>query len=197
MRNTLQDGARQLRCRRGIHESRGHTRAANGPGRTSQLAHTRPYDVRTCPFDLHTTALAPFRAPLRSVALRAPAACGRAFAFASMPPLRPLQLLLSLPEGAARALWKAALWGRTFATATQPAATAAHTEADTSYDVIVVGGGIAGSCTAYELQKRGLRVALLEQHDFLHRRGSRCAALRIRACFGHVCSAQRSTPAAC
>ena len=94
----------------------------------------------------------------------------------SMPPLRPLQLLLSLPEGAARALWKAALWGRALATAPQPAAaaTAAHREADTSFDVIVVGGGIAGSCTAYELQKRGLRVALLEQHDFLHRRGSRC-----------------------
>ena len=91
-----------------------------------------------------------------------------------MPPLRPLQLLLSLPEGAARALWKAALWGRAFTTAAQPAAAATRREADTSFDVIVVGGGIAGSCTAYELQKRGLRVALLEQYDYLHRRGSRC-----------------------
>ena len=94
-----------------------------------------------------------------------------------MPPLRPLQLLLSLPEGAARALWKAALWGR--AMATVPAAAAAPATlregAEASFDVIVVGGGIAGSCTAYELQKRGLRVALIEQHDFLHRRGSRCA----------------------
>ena len=119
-----------------------------------------------------------------------------------MPPLRPLQLLLSLPEGAARALWKAALWGRAFATATQPAAaaTAAHREPDTLFDVIVVGGGIAGSCTAYELQKRGLRVALLEQHDFLHRRGSRCAALPsngMLASAAHARDAQRSAPSTC
>lgn len=39
------------------------------------------------------------------------------------------------------------------------------------YDVIVVGAGIMGSCTAYELAKRGLQVLLLEQFDFLHRRG--------------------------
>jgi glycine/D-amino acid oxidase-like deaminating enzyme len=95
-----------------------------------------------------------------------------------------MQLLLSLPEGAARALWKAALWGRAFASA-PAAAQAAAVPATTrdslpeTYDVIVVGGGIAGSCTAYELQKRGLRVALIEQHDFLHRRGSSHGESRI------------------
>ena len=42
-----------------------------------------------------------------------------------------------------------------------------------NYDVIVIGAGIMGSCTAYEIEKRGLRVLLLEQFDFLHRRGTR------------------------
>ncbi|KAL3688596.1 hypothetical protein R1sor_014905 [Riccia sorocarpa] len=40
------------------------------------------------------------------------------------------------------------------------------------YDVVVVGAGIMGSCTAYELAKRKKSVLLLEQFDFLHRRGS-------------------------
>ncbi|WOK99897.1 putative sarcosine oxidase [Canna indica] len=40
------------------------------------------------------------------------------------------------------------------------------------FDVIVVGAGIMGSCAAYELAKRGCRVLLLEQFDFLHCRGS-------------------------
>jgi len=95
-----------------------------------------------------------------------------------MPPLRPAQLLVSLPEGAARALWKGALWGRASSTASAPAAVAATPSAE-AYDVIVVGAGIAGSCTAYELQKRGLKVALLEQHDLLHRRGSSHGESRI------------------
>ncbi|KAJ7544922.1 hypothetical protein O6H91_09G099100 [Diphasiastrum complanatum] len=40
------------------------------------------------------------------------------------------------------------------------------------YDVVVVGAGIMGSCTAYEVAKRSRSVMLLEQFDFLHRRGS-------------------------
>ncbi|KAL5974132.1 hypothetical protein ACLOJK_030795 [Asimina triloba] len=39
-------------------------------------------------------------------------------------------------------------------------------------DVIVVGGSIMGSCVAYEVAKRGRKVLLLEQFDFLHFRGS-------------------------
>lgn len=40
------------------------------------------------------------------------------------------------------------------------------------FDVIVVGAGIMGSCTAYQLAKRGHKVLLLEQFDLLHQRGS-------------------------
>ncbi|CAA7398754.1 unnamed protein product [Spirodela intermedia] len=40
------------------------------------------------------------------------------------------------------------------------------------FDVIVVGAGIMGSCSAYEAAKRGRRVLLLEQFDLLHHRGS-------------------------
>lgn len=40
------------------------------------------------------------------------------------------------------------------------------------YDAIVVGAGIMGSCTAYQIAKRGKSVLLLEQFDFLHHRGS-------------------------
>ncbi|KAI3940279.1 hypothetical protein MKW92_036360 [Papaver armeniacum] len=40
------------------------------------------------------------------------------------------------------------------------------------FDVIVIGAGIMGSCTAYQLAKRGKKVLLLEQFDFLHHRGS-------------------------
>ena len=35
----------------------------------------------------------------------------------------------------------------------------------TSYDVVIVGGGVAGLSTAYYLMKRGKRVAVLEQHE--------------------------------
>lgn len=35
----------------------------------------------------------------------------------------------------------------------------------TSYDVVIVGGGITGLSTAYYLMKRGKRVAVLEQHQ--------------------------------
>lgn len=41
-----------------------------------------------------------------------------------------------------------------------------------TYDVIVVGAGIMGSCTTYQVAKRGKSVLLLEQYDFLHHRGS-------------------------
>ncbi|KAK8712012.1 hypothetical protein V6N13_147265 [Hibiscus sabdariffa] len=40
------------------------------------------------------------------------------------------------------------------------------------FDVIVVGAGVMGSSTAYQLAKRGNRTLLLEQFDFLHHRGS-------------------------
>jgi sarcosine oxidase len=40
------------------------------------------------------------------------------------------------------------------------------------YDVIVVGGGVMGSATAYQLSKRGRHVLLLEQFAIGHERGS-------------------------
>ncbi|KAF9612968.1 hypothetical protein IFM89_004671 [Coptis chinensis] len=40
------------------------------------------------------------------------------------------------------------------------------------FDVIVIGAGIMGSCAAYQMAKRGQKVALLEQFDFLHPLGS-------------------------
>ncbi|XP_041019415.1 probable sarcosine oxidase [Juglans microcarpa x Juglans regia] len=40
------------------------------------------------------------------------------------------------------------------------------------FDVIIVGAGIMGSCTAYQVAKRGHKTLLIEQFDFLHHRGS-------------------------
>ena len=40
------------------------------------------------------------------------------------------------------------------------------------FDVVVVGGGVMGSATAYHAANRGLKTLLLEQFDFLHHRGS-------------------------
>lgn len=40
------------------------------------------------------------------------------------------------------------------------------------FDVIVIGAGIMGSCSAYQVAKRGKKVLLLEQFDFLHHLGS-------------------------
>ncbi|KAM3276370.1 hypothetical protein ACQJBY_044643 [Aegilops geniculata] len=44
--------------------------------------------------------------------------------------------------------------------------------AERSFDVIVVGAGIMGSCAAHAAASRGARVLLLEQFDLLHQRGS-------------------------
>ncbi|KAH7867327.1 hypothetical protein Vadar_032004 [Vaccinium darrowii] len=41
-----------------------------------------------------------------------------------------------------------------------------------AFDAIVVGAGVMGSSTAYHLSKRGYKVLLLDQFDFLHHRGS-------------------------
>ncbi|KAL1294548.1 hypothetical protein HN51_055329 [Arachis hypogaea] len=43
---------------------------------------------------------------------------------------------------------------------------------DELFDVIIVGGGVMGSATAYHASKRGLKTLLIEQFDFLHHRGS-------------------------
>ncbi|KAL2897499.1 putative sarcosine oxidase [Bienertia sinuspersici] len=43
---------------------------------------------------------------------------------------------------------------------------------ENEFDVIVVGGGIMGSCTAYQTAKRGYTTLLLDQFDMLHYRGS-------------------------
>ncbi|EFJ28372.1 hypothetical protein SELMODRAFT_441107 [Selaginella moellendorffii] len=40
------------------------------------------------------------------------------------------------------------------------------------FDAAIVGAGIMGLCTAYELARRGKSVIVLEQFDLLHRRGS-------------------------
>ncbi|CAI8599753.1 unnamed protein product [Vicia faba] len=40
------------------------------------------------------------------------------------------------------------------------------------FDLIIIGGGVMGSSTAYQAAKRGLKTLLLEQFDFLHQRGS-------------------------
>ena len=50
---------------------------------------------------------------------------------------------------------------------------------ETHYDVIVCGAGVIGSATALNLAKRGKKVLLLEQFDFLHRRGSSHGESRI------------------
>jgi glycerol-3-phosphate dehydrogenase len=38
--------------------------------------------------------------------------------------------------------------------------------ADTSFDVLVIGGGIVGACVARDAARRGLKVALIERNDF-------------------------------
>ncbi len=95
-----------------------------------------------------------------------------------MPP--PAALLRSVAEGAVRGLWKRAWRERGAASAAADGAQeggaslaeALEAQREPYYDVAVVGGGIVGSCTAYELAKQGQRVACLEQHDWLHAKGS-------------------------
>lgn len=41
-----------------------------------------------------------------------------------------------------------------------------HALADGVFDAVVIGGGIFGVCTAYDMAQRGLRVALVERDDF-------------------------------
>jgi monomeric sarcosine oxidase len=56
------------------------------------------------------------------------------------------------------------------------------------YDVIVLGAGIAGSASAYQLAKQKKKVLLLEQFDFLHKFGSSHGGSRI---FRHAYEDQR------
>jgi N-methyl-L-tryptophan oxidase len=56
------------------------------------------------------------------------------------------------------------------------------------YDVIVLGAGVAGSATAYQLAKQRKKVLLLEQFDFLHKFGSSHGGSRI---FRHAYEDQR------
>jgi monomeric sarcosine oxidase len=56
------------------------------------------------------------------------------------------------------------------------------------YDVIVLGAGVAGSATAYQLAKQKKKVLLLEQFDFLHKFGSSHGGSRI---FRHAYEDQR------
>ena len=43
-----------------------------------------------------------------------------------------------------------------------------QTLANETFDVLVIGGGIFGACSAWEASRRGLRVALIEKVDFGH-----------------------------
>ena len=45
------------------------------------------------------------------------------------------------------------------------------------FDVVVVGGGITGAGTALDAASRGLRVALVERHDFASGTSSRSSKL--------------------
>jgi monomeric sarcosine oxidase len=56
------------------------------------------------------------------------------------------------------------------------------------YDVIVLGAGVAGSATAYQLAKQKKKVLVLEQFDFLHKFGSSHGGSRI---FRHAYEDQR------
>ena len=38
--------------------------------------------------------------------------------------------------------------------------------ADTEFDLLIIGGGITGSCIARDAASRGLKVALVEKNDF-------------------------------
>ena len=46
------------------------------------------------------------------------------------------------------------------------ATTASGLEAEETYDVLILGGGVNGLATAWDCSQRGLRVALVEQGDY-------------------------------
>lgn len=46
-------------------------------------------------------------------------------------------------------------------------------------DVIIIGGGVMGAAAAYNLTSKGYKVIVLEQHDFLHEKGSSGGRSRI------------------
>ncbi len=56
------------------------------------------------------------------------------------------------------------------------------------YDCIIVGGGSMGSATAYHLAKKGQKVLLLEQFDFIHENGAHGGQTRLirKAYFEHA-----------
>ena len=56
-----------------------------------------------------------------------------------------------------------------------------------TFDCIVVGGGSMGSSTAYQLAKRGQKVLVLEQFDFIHGFGAHGGQSRLirKAYFEH------------
>ena len=42
------------------------------------------------------------------------------------------------------------------------------------FDLVIIGGGIFGACTAWDATLRGLNVALLERRDFAHAASANC-----------------------
>uniref|UniRef100_A0A0N5BU84 Sarcosine oxidasee (formaldehyde-forming) n=1 Tax=Strongyloides papillosus TaxID=174720 RepID=A0A0N5BU84_STREA len=53
------------------------------------------------------------------------------------------------------------------------------TQQNTTFDVIVIGAGIMGSCSAYHAAKNGKKVLLVEQFSLFHHNGSSHGASRI------------------
>src|SRR5215213_9945777 len=56
-------------------------------------------------------------------------------------------------------------------------ATALEQLAKETFDVLVVGGGITGAGVALDAATRGLRVALVEEHDFAHGTSSKSSKM--------------------
>jgi glycerol-3-phosphate dehydrogenase len=52
-----------------------------------------------------------------------------------------------------------------------------HALLDTSYDVLVIGGGVTGAAVAFEAARRGLRTALVERGDYASGTSSRSSKL--------------------
>lgn len=89
-----------------------------------------------------------------------------------MPPQSPSSLVRGLPLDAVKSLWRRTLTSVVHRNA-ESVLDGAH------YDYVVVGAGVHGSATAAELASRGQRVLLVEQFDWLHRRGSSHGESRI------------------